>query len=334
MAALGDRYPGWVRAIPRGEPAYAIPEEAIQGPALERVFDEERLTAEREFSRVCREHGIVGVWGRDTVAYHHLTRRPLQVDQLPLDNPAVQQLGWSGRELGLLRIAAGRGSPTPGRLLGVIGWLLTEPPFLADLGRLRSEYEALPPDDRPQFPLGRAVVLEGPAGQRTELPPATVAFAADLRTFLDRWGLIQLATWDLPDPQGPLLPDLLPADAPARPAHGVHLFVPVHYPLQGDDDLLRRVREFQRQRASELGLDAGFGGVAHHAQYAQMFRLIHLDWAVRGRFPGRAPRGLVSATEAAASAYLGIGGESVRRLWKWVRACRAGRRATIPRLRD
>ncbi|MDB5306934.1 MAG: hypothetical protein JWO38_1136 [Gemmataceae bacterium] len=142
---------------------------------------------------------------------------------------------------------------------------------------------------------------------------------------------MQLATWDLPDPQGPLLPNPLPGDALVSPSHGVHIFIPVHYPLQGDDDLLRRVREFQRQQATELGLASGFGGVGHHAQYAQMFRLIHLDRAVRGRFPGRPPRGLVSATEAA---YLRIGPESVRRLHKWIRTCQAGGRRTISRLRD
>jgi hypothetical protein len=169
-------------------------------------------------------------------------------------------------------------------------------------------------------------------GDGTAVPAGTLAFVEHLRLFLDRWGLIQLVTWDLPDPQGPLLPNVL-SEGPARPVHGVHLFLPLHYPLQGDDDLLGRVREFQRQQAIELGLPPTFAGIGHHTQYAQMFRLIHLDRAVRGRFDPRPPRGIVSVLEAAAASVLGIGEESVRRLWKWIRTCRRGERQTISRLR-
>lgn len=329
LESLGDRYPEWTRALPRDEPVYAIPEDAIEGLALTRVFGSETLAAERAFSRACREHGIVGVWGRYTVAYHLLTRQPLL-----LDNSIVRKLGWNHRQLGMIRGAAGLAEVAADRLRGVVGWLMTEPPFLAELAGLRGRYEALPAADRPQFPLGRVVILNDPGTLGTELPASTSAFTGDLRQFLDRWGLMQLTTWDLPDPQGPLLPDMLPAGAPARPVHGVHLFVPIHFPLQGDDDLLSRVREFQRQQATELGLAPGFGGVAHHAQYAQMFRLIHLDRTVRGRFGNRPPRGIITALEAAAASFLGIGGESVHRLWKWIRACKHGDRQTIRKLSD
>ncbi|MDB5311567.1 MAG: hypothetical protein JWO38_5769 [Gemmataceae bacterium] len=334
LAALGDRYPDWARALPTEDPVYAIPYEVIGGLALAHVFGERGLEAEREFSQVCRDQRIVGVWGPHTVAYHLLTRTPFRPDQLPLDHPVFRNSGWGPRELGLLQTATGRADAAADRLPGVVGWLLTEPSFLTERDGLRAEYLALPAEYRPSFPLGRVVVLDNPGENRTELPPTAAAFAGSLRRFLDRWGLTRLVTWDLPDPQGPLLPDPLPAGAPARPAHGVHLYVPIHYPLQGDDDLLRRVREFQRQQAIELGLAPGFGAIAHHAQYAQMFRLIHLDRAVRSRFAGRIPRGLVSAIEAAAAASLGISGESVRRLRNWVRICRAGQRATISRLRD
>jgi len=189
------------------------------------------------------------------------------------------------------------------------------------------------PCPRPIAPVFRwgVLILDSPSGR--VFPAGTSALAGHVRQFLDRWGLTRLITWELPDPQGPLLPNVLP-EGPARPAHGIHLFLPLHYPLQGDDDLLGRVREFQRQQANELGLPSGFAGIAHHAQYAQMFRLIHLDRAVRGRFHGRPPRGIVSALEAAAASHLGIGAESVRRLWKWIRTCRRGGRRTIRQLRD
>jgi len=319
LTAFWNEHADWAQALPENEPHYAFPAAAIEGPQLQRVFGK-RLEIERQFTQVCDAHGIVGVWGARAVGYHHLTRQPLQLD------PALAAgLGCTPQQAAAIQTAAGQTEAAHDRLLGVVGWLLTEPLFLADVAKLRGEYEALPVDDQPSFPLARVVML------RTQPSAVTAAFLENLRQFLDRWGLTQMATWDLPNPQGPLLPTLLP-EGPARPAHGIHIFVPLHYPLQGDDDLLGRVREFQQQQAAELGLPPGVAGIAHHALYAQMFRLIHLDRAVRGRFQDRGPRGIVSALEAAAAPYLGRGGDSVHRLWKWIRTCRRGDRLTIRRL--
>ncbi|MBA4192662.1 MAG: hypothetical protein C0467_32245 [Planctomycetaceae bacterium] len=325
LNAFWTAHADWARSLPENQPHYAIPAAAIQGPQLQRVFGE-KLEIEREFTRLCDANGIVGVWGTRTVAYHHLTRQPLQ-----LDSTLLAAYGWTAQQGAAIQTAAGQSDIAHDRLLGVVGWLLTEPVFLNDVAQLQAEYEALPACTRPNFPLGRVVCLDGSDLSEAEFPAATAAFAVNLRQFLDRWGLTQLATWDLPNPQGPLLPNLLP-EGPARPAYGIHIFVPLHYPLQGDDDLLGRVREFQQQQAAELGLPPGVAGIAHHALYAQMFRLIHLDRAVRGRFQDRGPRGIVSALEAAAAPYLGRGGDSVHRLWKWIRTCRRGDRLTIRRL--
>src|SRR5687768_14328534 len=59
--------------------------------------------------------------------------------------------------------------------------------------------------ERPALPLGRVVALST-QWPGTALP---LAFVEHLRLFLDRWGLTQLVTWDLPDPQGPPLPNVL-----------------------------------------------------------------------------------------------------------------------------
>jgi hypothetical protein len=199
---------------------------------------------------------------------------------------------------------------------------------------LRADYSSLPLTDRPNFPLNSVVSVGDASNTRTEMPATTSEFARKLWQFLDLWGLRSLVTWDFPEPQEPLLPNLLP-EGPARPAHGIHLFIPIHYPMKGNDDLLGQVREYQRQKAIELGLPPGFGSISHHAQYAKIFQLIHLDLAVRSRFRDRPPRGFVSALEAAATFCTGIESqESVRRLWKWIRACRRGDRRTIPQLRD
>jgi hypothetical protein len=327
LAAFWKDHAAWAQALQENQPHYAIPAAAIQGPQLQRVFGV-KLEIEREFTRLCDANGIVGVWGTRTVAYHHLNRQPLQ-----LDSTLLAACGWTAPQGATIQTGTGQSDIAHDRLLGVVGWLLTEPVFLNGVAQLQAEYEALPAGTRPNFPLGRVVCLDGSELSEAEFPAATSAFAVKLRQFLDRWGLIQVATWDLPDPQGPFLPNSLP-EGPARPVHGIHIFVPLHYPLQGDDDLLRRVRGFQRQQAATMGMPPGFGGISHHAQYAQMFRLIHLERTVRGRFQNRVPRGIVSALEAAAHQYLSISEASIRRLGTWIRKCRRGKRASIKQLRD
>lgn len=328
LEELGDQYPEWVQALPSDEPIYAIPKESVMGPALQHVFTQKALEAERAFSKVCRENQILGVWGKKTVVYQLLTDQPLR-----LDDPWIQK-HWPTTEHERAMIQSGieRAETPHDRLRGVVGWLLTEPAFLTDIHRIRTEYEALSLPDRPIFPLGRMLVLEGPGEPGAGLPKSTTEFALKLRKVLDRWGLVQLTTWELPSPQGPLLPNSLPATASYSPTHGVHLFVPVHYPIQGDDDLLHRVKEYQQRQAIELGVDSGFGGIAHHLQYAKMFRMIQLEWTVKSRF-NRPPRGLVSAIEEAATKCIGMSAESVRRLRMGISKCRDGGRGTIPWLR-
>ena len=353
MKALFARYPDWVRDLPTDESVYAISSGAINGLALVKMFPRKVHEAEREFTRICNEQAIVGIGFQRTIVFPLLSGRPHPIKTIPLDDFDLQKLGWLKEGLGALEAASKRAGVASDRLLGVVGWLLTEPAFLKERDRLREAYLALPSIEQPPFPLGRfavpispevratlpptfsrtEVVVKTDPKARTDVLPTTIAFSASLNQFLDKWGLTGMASWDLPNPQGPLFPDALPVNSTARPAHGIHVYVPVHYPLQHDDELLHQVREFQRQQAVELELPKEFAGIAHHAQYAQMFRILHLEQAIRSRFSTQ-PRGLVSAVEGAAYDEIGISVSSIQRLRKWTTTCRAGDRATIRKLRD
>src|SRR5262249_30217995 len=168
--------------------------------------------------------------------------------------------------------------------------------------------------------------------------PEVAAFSQEVRSFLDRWGLTELATWDLPAPQGPLLPNPLPPGAPAVPAHGVHLILPLPCPLQGDDDLLRQIFNFQRQAVRDWGLAATLPGLPHHKGYASLFDVLHLERAIRARLhSGRTARGVVTPLEEAIAAGLGISLAQVQKCRKAISACLRGRRSRVtwlrPRLR-
>lgn len=323
---LRQRYPAWAERFGGDKPVYAIPLPAVEllarsARANDRPpLDAAAADAEWAFSRLCAANHAVGFRGNMPIAFPLLATGRAE---LP---PVVAGLGWSPEQWEVARGLLGRGDETRRRLRGVVGWLLTEPAFLAQAAEVRRLFEALPPPARPQFPLARLLAVPDRA-----VGPTLRAFGDALGQLLDRWGLMSLAAWDLPNPQGPLLPSYLPEGAPARPAHGVWVYVPVHYPLQGDDELQRQVAEFQRTQVAALGIDPSFAGNTHHETYERMFRVLHLERAVRGRF-ARPPRGLVGRIEAAAATALHLSVDRVQRLRKMIAACRAGRRAAVREL--
>ena len=329
LAALARDHPAWWGRHLNSEALYAIPERAVQSLSLVSSFSRGDLAAERDFTRRCGLMSAIGMQSGHAVAYPLLTPGPPAVD-----SETARMMGWSGRELAAVTLLAGEVERANERLLGVAGRLVTEPLFLSEVGELREAWEALPNAERPPFPIDRYVEIATEPLTGEWAPGSAVAWRRGANPFLDRWGLVSLNGWHLPVPQGPLVPSLLPAGALAEPSHGVRIFLPLHYPLQGDDNLLRAIAAAQSAAARESGLPAGVGPVKHHQQHAQMFRLAHLELVLRGRFAGKCPMGFVTALAGAAAEELGLSDEAVRRLRKWLVACRAGRRNGIPRLRD
>jgi hypothetical protein len=246
----------------------------------------------------------------------------------------MRQHGWSSAQIGAVHLGLGRTSKANSRIKGYAGWLATEPLFLEQQIRsLEARWNALPEGQRPAFPLLRAVRTRVTPDGAVPAPDALRAFSDDLAAFLDRWGLTQLATWDLPMAQGPILPVLLDADAPAVPRHGLHLFLPLHYPLTGDDDLLGEILRLQQSSVEGLGLDTSLAGLPHHEAYSQILELVHLERAITSRFDGRKPRGFISHLEEAIAESLGVSIAHVQRMRKAVARCRRGERSQVRWLR-
>jgi hypothetical protein len=250
-----------------------------------------------------------------------------------LPEALLQQQGWTRQQrLEAQQLIAGSQQRSQ-RLKGYAGWLLTEPAFVQETQGLAGRWQALPADERPLFPLGRSLQLPG-WGPTLGPSPAVAAFGQEVRGFLDRWGLTELATWDLPAPQGPLLPNPLPPGSQAVPTHGVHLILPLHYPLQGDDDLLRQIFNFQRQAVRDLGLNESLAGLPHHKGYASLFDVLHLERAIRARLlPGRTVRGFATCLEKAIAAGLRTSLAQVQKCRKAISACLRGRRSRVSWLR-
>jgi hypothetical protein len=329
-----QKHSKWPSLEKHSDPIYALPESAIKclawsGGKGAALFDPSTARAEQDYASLCKKHHAVGSWSEWPIVFSLLTPPP------PLPNVQLMQLAnWSKADQKSAQHCLKTSQEARLRLTGYVGWLLTEPVFLREINELAARWRALPAAQRLSFPLERAVrVPTPPKGVR--LAPSTVAdFETDLRTFLDRWGLVRLASWDLPEPQGTLLPNPLPPDSPALPAHGVHLVLPLHYPLQGDDNLLRQIFDFQQQLTREQGLDVSMAGLPHYKAYAGMFDVLHLERTILSRFKGGPkPRGLVDWITKAASAVLKSLPDRIQKHRKAVSACRRGQRAKIAWLR-
>jgi hypothetical protein len=329
-AAFRAEYADWLRQVESPEPLYCLPRAAInalvEGARSGRpILDKSSARAEHAFRRRCRLCNAVGFWNGQAIVYPLLGRpAPLPGQQL------MKIAGWSLEEMHQAQGLVKQTADAPQRLRGYVGWLLTEPAYLTEAQALAARWQALPDHACPTFPLGRvAKLLSAPSGAM----PASeerVTFETDFGKFCDRWGLIKLASWDLPEPQGPLLPSPLPAGAAAMPAAGVHIILPLHYPLQGDDALQRRVVQEQRSRAAAQDLDPSMAGLAHHKPYAQIFQVIHLEHVITSRYRrGGRPKGFITQMEMAIALAQGCGLDQIKKLRKAISLCRRGQRAKV-----
>ncbi len=343
---------------------YAIPSIVVPDLSSSNLFTREQLKVEKAFAVQCELQSSLGFRHGHAVRYGLLTADSSNILLGQAESPNLTRADI----LGLTALGRPLDSKRE-RLLGVAGRLITLPRFLAATLELRKEFEALPEDVRPPWPLQRSFRIPGhdrsnSDGKLSPIPDALgahagrngmfegceweetsseddpaetstgAAFQRRLGNHLDTWGLSSLVDWHLPDPDAPLVPNPLAPGSPAEPRHGIHILLPLHYPLRGDDeDFMRRVKEAQRDRAEELGLPPEVAGIDNYKEFAQILRLCHVQQVLCSRWPAKPPRGAVGLIEKAAARVLGITASSTRRLRTLSENLRSGKSSSIPRRR-
>jgi hypothetical protein len=322
LTKFRHKHPHWLEKFEIAGPVYALPPEtagALRKPSAGKppLLTESQVETELAFFKLCQVSNALAVWNGQFIGNAYLVRPPIPPKSY------LEGLNWSPAQIAVANKSFEKTDSIAERLKGYIGWLITDPDFIQKRDTLKSQWQALSEDSRP-YPLARSLSVP-----QAQAEPVAV-FQQGLDVFLDRFGLTRMLTWDLPEPQGPMWPALLPADAPAMPKHGLHLVLPAHYPLTGTDDILRQIQQQQTQVAKEQGLAASAAGLHHYEVYGQMFDVDLLERTIYSRYgQQKPPRGFVTVMEYSIAETLGLSIHQVQKMRKGIARCRRGERSAI-----
>jgi hypothetical protein len=335
LADFRSRHPQWLEALEGVGPVYRLPRATITGlkrPAAGRspILDDSQSRVEEAFAELCEHCNAIAYWNGRFVNVPYLGA----ATPLAASPEMKKQLGWSDGQWAAAKKLKAMGHTMEARLKGCAGWLITEPAFLKARDDLAARWCGLPAESRPAM-IHRSLKLPRKPENAVMVSDEVAQFSEDLNAFLDHWGLTCMYTWDLPAPQGPLLPATLASqDTPAMPKHGLHIVLPLHYPLTGTDDLLRQIRQLQGNATRGLGIDSSMAGLPHWEVYGQMLDVDLLERTIRSRYGGAGRRsGLVMVMEHTIAETLERSENQIKRLRKGIARCRAGRRTEVPWLR-
>ena len=300
--ALRDKFPE-LFGDPDSTVLYGVPDSLFD--ALEReapgIFADQQFEFERELARVLkRQHSIGIVAGRLVRSSLFEERAPMTVSQDDFD-----ALGW--KEFGLTCEKANQLGETiefrtvffHEQRVAYAGWLLTNPLFKREVADMRESEQV--------FLTATSVDAAAP-------------FVEAMNSFLNRWQLSGMSSWELPEPQGPNLAGIEPSEASRRGAEMVTLQfplttrLPARFPVrelvseirnQADQPHLKEWHEILDQDSkSSPGLRR-----FSHLLNIQFFR----NEVLPLRF-GKRIAGNVAALDRAFGLYLGVGEDSVKKL--------------------
>jgi hypothetical protein len=272
------------------------------------ILSDADCSAERAFDALCSKFNAEGVYRNQHVPYSYL--KP-PVPALSLEEFCSN--GFAAEHYPRIQAGFKHLNELSARLKGYIGRLLADPTFRASAQELRRAWQDLPDAERPGLPVRRA--MEAPWSEDAKSAGrALTDFQGCFEAFLDRYGLLGMATWDLPDPAGPLL-DGLPKAPHLLAGRSVLLALPAHFHVQGADDLTQMVRKLQHQQIQHAGLDPSCVGPRAAESYGRMLEIDHFSRVAGSRY-GQSPRpkGFVARLHEALADCLGIGLEHFRTL--------------------
>jgi hypothetical protein len=283
----------WYERRPHDQPVYLLPPEIVDFLARPRADSREKprppllpaehAEAERAFCDCCRtfQADVIGVW--NGLPVEHALLGPAS-SFLAIPDYLIRKWRCGDKTFeqkkAALRALGAKEEVVHHNLLRRAGELVCDDTFLVQRDDLRRAWTRL--RARPQFPLSRVLRYDGRGAATPKAKADLEAFAASLGTFLDRWELHRLDTWDLAVPVGPY--EGMPVVAVARlyPDARISAIHPQHHavPAQGQKEAVGRLllknavkpRRTQAPRAEATGL------------YEWAYKLRSIELAFRSRY--------------------------------------------------
>ncbi|MHC4198781.1 MAG: hypothetical protein ACYSU0_02240 [Planctomycetota bacterium] len=322
--AKPERQDWWVFHGQAG-PLYVIPPDIVRYLARpfgkhDPILPQRDMQIETEFHELCRgfRADIVGVWDGLNIP-HPLLGQRRDLSQMFRDNPERWELlGWSEEHKAALRRGEfeERSDVVRRNLVRQAGRLISSKEFLNERDDLRRIAEGL--DLGLVFPLERKLtdVTNPDDGNLRE---QVEQFHEEKLRFLNRWALMQLTTWDLPAPQGPLeemplstLVTLFGSDAVVSNVYPEYFTIP----LSDQQERLGRIR-FPGSKVEALGRAIE---PKRPDLYESAYKMWFCELALRQRFQDVClPRGAVTHLCAAFAEMLEIQEERVTEIRKHYR---------------
>lgn len=320
---------------PASDPIYCLPIGHLEAALRLFKLTETQIDAEQAFTSLCSEHHAIGFYREAPIRYKWLG------DYLPL--PAVDEmeemlsLGWTREHIEAIRSEGAHLESVFRRMQAVAGRLITAPKFLAERDDLQSRWMGLRRRQRPSLPLvarARATVeAEGVEERQVQKlepdSPQLSDFLNAYDAFRLTWELEGMATWDLPIPQGPLLPRMTDPGSPSRPQDTI-ASVPARFALRGEDDAGAAVKAAHRRRSESLGIDDHDSA----ERYATFLHLGHWRLVLERRYSrAQRIRGFKLQRELVLAETVGVSSDRVKRLLVEIGQLRGGSKASLKKPR-
>jgi hypothetical protein len=291
-------------------------------------IDSQFETAERDFARLCDRHDSVGVCAGRFLKY------PLLRPQLPWPSDhefdGLLKAGWTQSDIDGVRSMADLTRDLNHRLRAAAGRLICMPAFLAHRDAVQRLWESLPITNRPELPIAHSRVSLAVANRHLVNADQSLAeFTYRFGQFCDCWHLMGMASWELPNVQGPLWAAGLPPDA-LRTRGSVTVTTPWHFKVMRGDELGSFLEAEHRQQVAEHGIDDD----ESWQSYATLLEIFHWEIVLRSRYgSSQRKRGFFTQLETVLADMLSLSRDRVKVLRKRLRALRSGRLGSLRGLR-
>jgi hypothetical protein len=320
------RHSLWVRSrLRESDVIYRLPACVLPTLQLNLGLSADDLSAETQFDELFLRFRAVAVCNDRPILYRWLLPplSPFPKEQLE----GMLKLGWTAEQIRKVPRTVQFADDISMRVQSIAGRRICNPEFLAERDRLRIEWLALPDNHRRQLPLLRTLKLSQ-CVDWLEAKAAPKALAAFLRMFDDfctKWHLLGMPTWDLPDPVGPMWPEMI-SKAQSDSDDSLVLRSPYDFPILDSDGVGPVAREQHEQAAKSRGIT----DLKRWQTYARLLEIDHWERVLTMRYRDyKRPRNWINFLEATIGELMDRDAERIQKHRKQMRALKHGKRKTL-----